>query len=414
MAGSLHVLFVLDTWGLVGGTERYAAVVVPELVARGHRVTVLCREDHAPGFAPVEVHACAALAGKTMGRSERRDLTRFVTSRAPDVIYLSALGNLDALETLVDLAPMLRYVHDHTLFCPGLNKVHENGENCRVPMGAACIAHYWLRGGCLCFKKACFAEPLLDPLRVLSAKWRELDVAKRSAHVLTNSRYMRTELLRVGFAPDRCSVLYYFTQSNTPAQPRGELDGATEAFLASSDAPIVFTPARLVLPDKGIDYLLTALSKVRAPYRAVIAGHGPAEAWLREKASQEGLGSRVHFAGWTSSPATETLFARASLVVVPSVWDEPFGLVGVEAMVHEKPVVAFPVGGIPEWLEDGVTGRLVARKDTAALAQAIEELLADPHLASRMGRAGRAAVAARFPREAHLRELEARLIAAAR
>ena len=63
----------------------------------------------------------------------------------------------------------------------------------------------------------------------------------------------------------------------------------------------------------------------------------------------------------------ERLLARAEVVVCPSVWNEPFGLVGLEAMAHAKPVVAFSVGGIPEWLADGETGFLAPRKDTLAM-----------------------------------------------
>ena len=65
-----------------------------------------------------------------------------------------------------------------------------------------------------------------------------------------------------------------------------------------------------------------------------LAGTGPAEAWLREKAAAEGLGERVVFTGWLGADALEALYALASVVVFPSMWNEPFGLVGLEAMAH--------------------------------------------------------------------------------
>jgi glycosyltransferase involved in cell wall biosynthesis len=280
-------------------------------------------------------------------------------------------------------------------------------------MGAVCLQRYWLSGGCICFKRAGHANPLVDPLREIGAKWRELAIARRSARVLTNSRYMRTELLKVGLPPDTTDVLYYFTQSNTPAQPMGALDPATEAFLRTSDAPLLFTPARLTLPDKGVDFLLTALAGVERPFKAVIAGSGPAEAWLRQKARDDGVAARVHFTGWLGPGGIETLYGRADVVVCPSVWDEPFGLVGIEAMAHGKPVVAFDVGGIPEWLSDGETGYCLARKDVGGMARALERLLQDPGLATRFGERGRALVHQRFPRERHVDGLEAALAAAA-
>ncbi len=407
----MHILFVLDTWGLIGGTERHAAVVVPALQGRGHRITVLCRENREEGPLAVAVPVAArpALAGVRMDRAQRAELRSTLRSLRPDVIFHSALRNVDAAEELTEAGPVVRYVHDHTLFCPGLNKYREDGERCRDALGLVCLERYWLRGGCICFKRAGHKNVWLDPLRELSRKWRELDIARRSRAVLTNSRYMRGELLQVGFAPERTAVLYYFTRSNTPEQPQGSLPVPTERFLASSRAPLVFTPARLTLPDKGVDFLLTALSQVARPFRAVVAGSGPAEEWLRAKARAEGVEERVHFTGWLDSGGIESLYALCDVVVCPSVWDEPFGLVGIEAMAHGKPVVTFAVGGTPEWCEHGETGFLVERKDTASMARAIERLLEDPSLCARLGARGRARVAERFPRERHVEGLEAAL-----
>ncbi len=408
----MHILFALENWGMVGGTERHASVVVPELLRRGHGVSVLCDKDLAPGFADVPVHAVPAIGPGTLTRAERAELARTVRGIAPDVIFLSKSRNVDAMDVLVDLAPTVRYVHDHTLFCPGLNKVREDFETCHAPMGLECLKRYWFSNGCICFKPSTHGRGLRRPVKAVLAKRREIAINQRTARMLTNSEYMRGELLKVGFAPETTSVLYIFTESNTPSQPCGTLPAATEAFLAASDAPLFFTPARLVLPDKGVDYLLSALSKVQAPFRAVVAGDGPHEDWLRQKARDEGVADRVHFAGWIDSGSMETLYARADAVVCPSVWDEPFGLVGIEAMSHEKPVVAFRVGGIPEWLTDGETGFLVRAKDTDAMAGALKRLLTEPGLARSLGAAGAEAVARRFPKAAHLDGLEQALLAA--
>jgi glycosyltransferase involved in cell wall biosynthesis len=409
----VHVLFVIDTWGLIGGTERHAQVVVPALLRCGHRVTVLCREDQKPDFADATVIEFPSLEGQWMSRADRSELGSRVRALEPDVVFLSALRNIHAAEALTEIAPVVRYVHDHTLFCPGLNKFTEDGETCREPMGIRCLQRYWLGSGCVCFKKDRHKNRFLDPLRDLHIKARELEVAKRSSCVLTNSHYMRNELLSVGFHPETTSVLYIFTDSNSTAQPAGELPEETAAFLAQSDEPLVFTPARLTLPDKGVDYLLTMLGQLQTSFRATVAGTGPAEQWLREKARQEGVGDRVHFAGWMSSAEIETLYSRARVVVCPSIWDEPFGLVGIEAMAHEKPVVAFDVGGIPEWLQNGVNGYLLPPKDTGAMAAAVDRLLDDELLARTIGRNGFELMSERFPRARHIEEFQGHLMRAA-
>jgi len=85
----------------------------------------------------------------------------------------------------------------------------------------------------------------------------------------------------------------------------------------------------------------------------------------------------------------EGVFSATDISCQASRWEEAFGLVLAEAMAFGKPIVATRVGGIPEVVDDGVTGFLVARGDTAALAEKFVMLARDPDLRQRLGRAGR-------------------------
>jgi glycosyltransferase involved in cell wall biosynthesis len=418
----LKILFSIDTWGLVGGTERLAGVVVPGLLERGHELEVLCRDDQQPALgaehAGLVVHQLEFLNETRFDAAQRARLAEVVRSAAPDVIFQQSNCSLASLEQLVDLAPLVRFVHDHPLFCPGLNKFHTDGSTCREPMGVECLTRYYAQGGCTCLNKTQYPPRSVArytaPFRALFRKYREMGVNRRAARLLTNSDYMAGQLVQAGYGPELVERVWPFTLSGTPRQPRGPLDRATQRFLDADERPLVLTPARLTHPDKGVDYLLTAMGRVEAPFKLVVAGTGPAEPWLREKAAEDDLGpDRLHWAGWQDSGAMETLLERASVVVCPSVWDEPFGLVGLEAMAHAKPLVAFDVGGIPEWLEDGRNGYRVARGDTWAMAAAVDRLLGDREHASDLGRAGAELLAERFPREAHLEALARTLEAAA-
>jgi glycosyltransferase involved in cell wall biosynthesis len=100
-------------------------------------------------------------------------------------------------------------------------------------------------------------------------------------------------------------------------------------------------------------------------------------------------------------------YARAAVTAVPSRWPEPFGMVGIEAMARGRPVVAFAVGGIPDWLEHGVTGLLAPEADTTALAQNLEHLLADPELAATLGANAATRVRERYRPDACLDQLTA-------
>jgi glycosyltransferase involved in cell wall biosynthesis len=87
---------------------------------------------------------------------------------------------------------------------------------------------------------------------------------------------------------------------------------------------------------------------------------------------------------------------------MPSLWPEPFGLVGIEAHAAGRPVVASATGGVADWLQDGISGLSVAPGDEQALGTALNELLADPARQAAMGEAGRKLVAARYTPQRHV------------
>ncbi|HUR26870.1 MAG TPA: glycosyltransferase family 4 protein, partial [Planctomycetota bacterium] len=294
-----------------------------------------------------------------------------------------------------------------------LNKIWADGSNCDRPIGSICLERYFLTDGCSCFRRANRVRPWIEGVGEFKKKVFELEAAKRARRLVVASRYMKAELVAAGDAESHVAVIPYFTRANTSAIAPQALSKDTERFLsAASETPMIFTPARLALPDKGLDVLLEGLSRTKAPLRAVIAGDGPARAWLETKAAAEGLGSRVHFAGWQSAGQIETLYRRSRAVVFPSTWKEPFGLVGLEAMAHAKPVVAFDVGGVGEWLEHERTGSLLARGDVGALAASIDALCKDAALAARFGNAGRERAARDFTEASHVASVEAELAAA--
>jgi len=148
---------------------------------------------------------------------------------------------------------------------------------------------------------------------------------------------------------------------------------------------------------KRVDILLRAFAEVKAKSpraHLVIVGGGPLEAELKALAAHLAIEDVVQFTGLLKDFPVE-LF-RSSDVFVSASESESFGLVFGEAMACGLPVVACRVGGIPEVVEDGVTGRLVPANDTAAMSKALLELLEDDALRLRMGEAATARVRDRF------------------
>jgi glycosyltransferase involved in cell wall biosynthesis len=180
--------------------------------------------------------------------------------------------------------------------------------------------------------------------------------------------------------------------------------GAIDSPPRSGDAGqrrVVFA-GRLVA-QKGVAVLIRAAREVDAEF--VICGDGRQLHALRRLARRAGVEGRVRFMGWLSADRLAEEFASSAIVVVPSLWPEPFGLVGIEALAAGRPVVASATGGIADWLDDGVSGLCVRPGDPHALAAALNELLADPARRRAMGEAGREAVKARFSPERHVAAL---------
>ena len=144
------------------------------------------------------------------------------------------------------------------------------------------------------------------------------------------------------------------------------------------------------------------------PLHAVLAGDGPERERLQRLAHELGGDGAfsLEFPGWVNDGARARMLARASVVAIPSIWPEPFGLVGLEAAHFGVPAIAFDVGGIHEWLAHDVNGRLVSHDGGApALGEAIAAVLGDPAVHARLS-AGARAAAARFSADAHVSRLE--------
>jgi glycosyltransferase involved in cell wall biosynthesis len=155
--------------------------------------------------------------------------------------------------------------------------------------------------------------------------------------------------------------------------------------------PHMIFACRQLFPRKGIRFLLEAAAQLKPRFpdlKVVLAGDGFERPELARLAADLGIGPDVHFLGWVPNADLPPYYRAAAVSVIPSL-EEGFGIPAAEAMGCEVAVVASDAGGLPEVVEHGVTGLVVARGDAGALAQAIGSLLADPDRRRAMGQAGR-------------------------
>jgi glycosyltransferase involved in cell wall biosynthesis len=155
-----------------------------------------------------------------------------------------------------------------------------------------------------------------------------------------------------------------------------------------------------------IQALPVAIRALRKPIRVTFAGDGRMRSqWEKEaRAAQEKCpGLEFSFTGWVNEAGREQLFQTADLLVVPSLWPEPFGLVGIEAGHFGVPVAAFDVGGVSDWLREGVNGHVAPANppNPAGLARSISQCLCDAAHHAKL-QIGAAEMAKGFSMENHL------------
>ncbi len=379
----MNILFVHEACGSFGGAESNALATATELRRRGHRVGLLSQKRTGRGESAWE----EVFAGDLFWL--RDGAARAVAAFQPEVIYMHKWEDLESLEGFVQGAtPVVRMVHDHDIYC--LRSYRYNpvtrqpctraaGWRCVVP----CLAPVKRqRGGVL-------------PIRWAShfAKQRELALSRRFDRNIVATEFMQGELRVNGFDESRIEII--------PPVPR-----PAEPLRSSFSERNRLLFAGQIIRGKGVDVLLGALAQVRSPFEAVIVGEGHHRAACERLSRKLGLAGRVKFTGFLATAELQEFYRDTSVVVVPSVWPEPMGLVGLEAMRAALPVVAFDVGGISAWLHDGENGFLVPWMDRAQFARRIDELLGDKARARVMGERGLERVTRDFDFDRYIAALE--------
>lgn len=376
----MKLLFVHERIGALGGAEVNVLAAAGELRRRGHTLAFAhgtgtdspeWRETFAERF-PLAVD----------GRVSGAELTRVLTRFEPELVFLHKFSDPGVLDALAASGvPVVRMVHDHDLTCMrGYKYGYLSRRICQRALSPYCI---FPCGACLVRS----GKGASLPVRWVSyrAKRRELEVNKQFDRLVVATDYMRGELLRNGFGAERIEIHPPVPRAGTAAVPPPSF---------SERNLIVY--AGQIIRGKGVDVLLESLARVTVPFECVILGDGSHRHECEQLSRRLGLSDRVRFAGFVPQAQVADYYRDASLAVMSSVWPEPFGATGLEAMRCGLPVVAFDAGGIREWLLDGTNGYLIPWMDRAAFAARVETLLRDKTLAAQLGANGRQLADERF------------------
>ena len=362
---------LITTWSSrrVGGAETYVGRVMAQLHAEGHQIGFCFETDEPRERTPI------ALPAGTVSFHIGTDIEAALAAiRAwrPEVNYAHGLLNPAVEERLLGLAPGVCFAHSYYGTCISGDKTHKFPvvQPCGRRFGAACLALY--------FPRRCGGLSPIAMAQSYSRQRHRLALLHRYAAVVTHSEHMRGEFLRHGVAGGRVYNLHR-------RAPHETITGAPAALAEPRpEGPWRLTFVGRMDRLKGGSALLDAVPAVAAaaarPLRVSFAGDGPARRQWEEQARAVMAatpGVAVDFTGWLAQDSLTAKLDDTDVVVVPSLWPEPFGLVGPEANRRGIPVVAYANGGIPEWLQEGVNGCLApAHPPTpAGLADALVRCL---------------------------------------
>lgn len=192
-----------------------------------------------------------------------------------------------------------------------------------------------------------------------------------------------------GAVPGQVRCIHYGLDSSQQPVDRQRARARLSAELGLPPDTVWVGMACRLVEQKGVRFGLDAFAqtaRLHPDAHLLIAGDGPLKASLQARAAEHLVADRVHFLGWRSD--APELLAAFDVLLAPSLW-EGFGLVMLEAMAQQTPVIASAVSAIPEVVSDGETGLLVPPRNVDALAGALHTLLADPALRRHMGLMGR-------------------------
>jgi glycosyltransferase involved in cell wall biosynthesis len=346
---------------------------------KGHKVFIFKRKsDNIKG----QWEKICAFREGIYSNSSKKELSCILAKEHPDVVHVHNVYPLISPSVPVacrDFSiPVVMSCHNYRLICPtGL--FFDGSDVCeRCKDGR----EYW------CVLKNCRGN-VLESMAYASRN----AIARKLRLFLDNvtlyvppSEFVKRKLIDAGFPGERIVVI-----PNMVTLPDSVVDASAGKYVAY---------AGNIRPEKGINTLLAAARKTRLQIR--LAGdYSPMPEVVKVAQANE------KFVGHLNRGQLSNFYRNARFLVVPSVCFEAFGLVVVEAMSHGLPVIASRIGGMPEIVEDGVTGFLFEPGNSEDLANKMNLLWENPDLCRQMGIQGHEKVISEYSNEVYYRRLMA-------
>lgn len=383
----MKVLHLVPTLNAVGGVETYLLSLFPPLEAEGVIPLVAYGTGNSE-LAPWSYHVPSLNGlGRRHGARACRALQNIIATANPDVIHVHHINNVDAVQLCVSQRPVVITLHGYQFICPASDLSYDRtGEICTLACSLKCFAITW-------WKKCMSRNPRHAIALYRRAAWVMRNAARIAAFV-SPSKYTAERHILAGLPQDRMTVLPYFCPIAPLETPRQEPSQPTILFMGR------------LQESKGFQVFIEALGYL-TDVRGILVGNLTPDRSRRimEMARQLRCADRLQCIQWVQRSAVPTLVKQATVLVFPSLWPETLGIIGLEALACGVPVVASDVGGVREWLVDGVTGYLAPPGDARTVASRVKRLLACPAERAAMGCAGIELMKTKFDPGTHVRQL---------
>ena len=394
----MRILFLNSYSSVHGGAERLLFDTATELIARGHRVSVVVANDDRrspnPVLWPAQInryYVPELMVPQTDRYNYNRlretpqylDTLRYLQDiidiENPEVIHVHNFPRIEILKEVRTKAAVVRTIHSFENLCGNQLKRLPDGSICREKLGPAC-------------KTKCNMPKTFKATRVRAENRLMKYEFKRLVAI---SSYIKDLLVTNGLPAKKITILNNFTR----LMPK-PMDVAEEN--------TVLYVGRLT-PEKGLLELLESISLTRTQPKLLVVGKDGVlgQSSFQQKAVETAarLGVTVEFQDWCAGDGLRRAYQKAIIVAFSSVWPEPFGLVGIEAIMQGKPVVAFDCGGVSDWLQHGKTGFLVPHLDLRHYAYCLDQLVTDDALRRAMGAEAQQQALAKSTADAHINGL---------
>ena len=345
-------------------------------------------------FGSIEEHAL--FLSRELRRRGHQCYLGFISDPAPDIrrlfeeagakVVTVYCGNTPLVGNKASLKFMEMLALRRMVIQNGIDLVHINFMGVTNP---SLLGVYLTRARIVFTEHASGSAPQRSPLKHFFSWCIHGVISRRISKYIAVSEFVRNRLKVTHHLPDEKTVTIYNGVNLERFCPR-ERDEARKELGLSPDIPIVCTVAMLI-PEKGIQHLIEAISILVKDQKlpgllALIVGEGWYSSHLEMLSETLGVSSNVRFLGRRSD--VPMIIAASDAVVVPSVWEEAFGLIVTESMASNRPVIATNVGGIPELIDAGVNGCLVESGNDVDMAESINDIIFNHEKKAQYGGSG--------------------------